>query len=117
MVHPAILNAILQRQESMLKESGKRLGQDLDVCRADLINSLWKVAQRSPDDKGYNVFAQIKAHEVLAEIMCMKINRNPGIVKELESRTQEEVDFFVANGYFPTPEDLGQEQNSAAQPE
>lgn len=37
---------------------------------------------------------------------------SPHLRRELESKTDEEVDFFVDNGYFPEPEDLEKEPHS-----
>jgi phage terminase small subunit len=105
MKKPAIIKLIQTKQESMAKESGKLLGQRITVCRADVINRLWDLAQLAPDDTNGNIAGQIKATEALAQIFDIKIVRTADLNKQLEGKTQEEVDHFVATGFWTKPEE------------
>jgi phage terminase small subunit len=100
-----ITKLIQTKQESMAKESGKLLAKQITVCRADVINRLWDLAQLRPDDTNGNIAGQIKATEALAQIFDIKIVRTADLNKQLEGKTQEEVDHFVATGFWTKPEE------------
>jgi len=89
------------KQETMIKESGKRLATEINVCRADVVNRLWELAQMPPATTSNGIGGQIKASEILAQIFDVKVNRTADLDRELEGRTEEEVNYFVAHGYFP----------------
>lgn len=92
------------KQETMIKESGKRLAAEIAVCRADVINRLWELAQMQPDKTGHSIGGQIKAAEILARVFDVRINRTADLDRELEGRTEEEVNYLVAHGHFPEAE-------------
>jgi Terminase small subunit len=98
---PGVRNALQRKQEAMAKESGKSLQKRIQVSRIDLINRLWEVAQMSPRETSGSIHGQIKASEILAGILCMHLNRSPNIPQELEGKTQDDMDHFLAHGYFP----------------
>ena len=94
------------KQETMIKESAKLLARKITVCRADIINRLWELAQLAPIQTSQTITGQINAAETLSRIFDVKINRTVDLDREIEGKTGEEMDFFVANGYFPEQEDL-----------
>ena len=94
------------KQETMIKESAKFLARKITVCRADIINRLWELAQMAPDETSKSITGQIKAAETLSRIFDVKINRTADLDREVEGKTEEEMEFFVAHGYFPGPKDL-----------
>lgn len=98
------------KQETMIKESGKRLAAEIAVCRADVINRLWELARMSPKDTHDTISGQIKATEILAQIFDVRINRTADLDRELEGRTEEEVNYFVAHGHFPEDPDGTEKQ-------
>ena len=98
------------KQEAMIKESGKRLATEVTVCRADVINRLWELAQMPPEQTNKSIGGQIKATEILAQIFDVKINRTADLDRELEGRTEEEVNYFMAHGHFPESQDEAEKQ-------
>ena len=89
------------KQETMIKESGKRFATEVTVCRADVINRLWELARMSPKETHDTINGQIKATEILAQIFDVRINRTADLDRELENRTEEEVNYFAAHGFWP----------------
>lgn len=89
------------KQETMIKESGKRLASEIAVCRADIINRLWEFARMSPKETHDTISGQIKAAEILAQIFDVRINRTADLDRELKNRTEEEVRYFAAHGLWP----------------
>ena len=101
--NPVFLELLKQKQESMAKESGKLLGRRLTMTRAEVINRLWELAQMPPRETNHNISGQLKAAEALAAVFDIKIIRPADARKQVEGKTSEEIDFFVANGYWPKP--------------
>jgi hypothetical protein len=101
MRNPVFTYNLQRKQESMAEESGKILGQQLTVSRAEVINRLWELARMSPTETHGTIYGQIKAAETLAYVFDIKINRPADLDREVRERTSAEVDFFVKNGYFP----------------
>src|SRR5947209_4710615 len=102
--NPAVIAAIKKKQDAMAEESGRRLGAQINVCRADIINHLWELARMPATQTNNSIYGQIRATEALAEIMCMQVVRTLDIPKELEGKTREDVDHFLLFGYFPQPD-------------
>lgn len=98
---PVVLAALKRKQDAMVEESGRRLGAQINVCRADIINHLWELARVSAKDTNGTIYGQVRATQVLADIMCMKVVRALDIPKELEGKTREDVDYFLIHGVFP----------------
>ena len=94
------------KQETMIKESAKLLAKKITVCRADIINRLWELAQMTPNETSKSITGQIKAAETLARIFDVKITRTADLDREIGGKTEKEMEFFVAHGYFPGPKDL-----------
>ena len=90
----------------MITESAKLLARQITVCRADIINRLWELAQLAPDKTSNSITGQIKAAETLSRIFDVKINRTADLDREIAGKTEEEMEFFVAHNYFPGPGDL-----------
>ena len=101
-----VIENLKKKQEAMAQESGKRLGRQITLCRADIINHLWELACKPPSETGNSIYGQIKATTELAGIMCMKVNSTPDLEKELAGKTEDEITFFVEHGYFPEPDEL-----------
>ena len=87
----------------MAEESGRLLGKQLTVCRAEVINRLWELAQLPPSETNNTIGGQIKAAETLALVFDIKVNRPADLDRELQGKTSAEIDFFVEHGYFPDP--------------
>lgn len=98
---PVVLAALKRKQDAMVEESGRRLGAQINVCRADIINHLWDLARVSTKDTNGTIYGQVRATQALADIMCMKVVRTLDIPKELEGKTREDVDHFLMWGVFP----------------
>ena len=98
---PAVLAALKRKQDAMAEESGRRLGAQINVCRADIINHLWDLSRIPVQDTNGTIYGQVRATQVLADIMCMKVVRTVDIPKELEGKTREDVDYFLLRGFFP----------------
>src|SRR5205085_6045811 len=96
---------IRRKQNAMAEEAGKILGKQVAVCRADVINRLWDLAMMAPDETNKNIIGQIRASEALANILGISIKRKADVTKQLEGKTQADIDFFVAHGYFPPTEE------------
>src|SRR5436305_841353 len=103
---PKVEKQLRLKQETMIKESAKLLAQKITVCRADIINRLWELAQMTPGDTSKSITGQIKAAETLARIFDVKITRTADLDREIGGKTEKEMEFFVAHGYFPGPKDL-----------
>jgi len=101
MKNPLFVKTLQQKQESMAEESGKILGQQITVTRAEVLNRIWDLARMSPERTNGTIYGQIKAAETLAHVFDIKIFRQADLDDELRGRTTEEIDYFVANGYFP----------------
>ena len=86
---------------TMAEESGKILGQQITVTRAEVLNRFWDLARMSPEQTNGTIYGQIKAAETLAHVFDIKIFRQADLDHELRGRTTDEIDYFVANGYFP----------------
>jgi len=106
MKNPEFTKQLMLKQETMIKESAKLLAREITVCRADLINRLWEFAQLAPGETSHTITGQIKAAEILSRIFDVKINRTADLDREIEGKAEEEMDYFVAHGYFPEPGDL-----------
>src|SRR5437660_8044149 len=79
------------KQETMIKESAKLLAKKITVCRADIINRLWELAQMTPGDTSKSITGQIKAAETLSRIFDVKINRTADLDREIEGKTEKEM--------------------------
>lgn len=102
---PVVLAALKRKQDAMVEESGRRLGTQINVCRADIINHLWDLARVPAQDTNGTIYGQVRATQALADIMCMKVVRALDIPKELEGKTREDVDHFLLWGVFPESRD------------
>jgi len=111
---PAVVAALKRKQDAMAEESGRRLGTEINVCRADIINRLWDLAMMSPETTNQSIYGQIRASVALADIMCMKIPRSLDLPKELEGKTRDQMDHFLIYGYFPESDEKDQQQSHEA---
>src|SRR5947207_8096676 len=100
-----IREGIRMKQNAIAEETGRALGKQIAVCRADVINRLWDLAMMDPDNTKETITGQIRASEALANILGISIKRKADVTKQLEGKTQADIDYFVAHGYFPQPEE------------
>ena len=101
MKNPLFVKTLQQKQESMAEESGKILGERIAVSRTEVLNRLWDLARMTPEQTNGTIYGQIKAAETLAYVFDIKIVRPADVDDLLRGRTTDEVNYFVANGYFP----------------
>ncbi|HWZ43757.1 MAG TPA: hypothetical protein VNW97_09780 [Candidatus Saccharimonadales bacterium] len=98
---PQIKDLIREKQQSMARESGKALVGQIAPSRIDIINHLWQLARLAPERTNNNITGQMKATDTLAEIFALKFDSQSDFDREVEGKTQADIDFFVAHGYFP----------------
>jgi hypothetical protein len=110
MKNKPVRDLIREKQLAMAREAGKALARQLAPSRIDIVNHLWRLARLSPEKTNNNITGQMKATDALAEIFGLKIDSRADFDREIEGRTQADIDFFVAHGYFP-------ETQSEAEPE
>ena len=105
MKDPEVVKALQKKQESMLQESGEHLARTLPLSRADVIDRLWQLAQLSPERTNHTINGQVKAAQTLEEIFALNIDRNEGLKRQLQGRTEAEMEFFVIHGFLPHQEE------------
>jgi len=101
---PEVVKALQKKQESMLQESGEHLARTLPLSRADVIDRLWQLAQLSPRETNSNITGQVKAAQALEEIFALNIDQNDLLKRQLEGRSEEELEFYVVHGFLPHQE-------------
>ena len=101
MKEPHVVEALQQKQESMLRESGEHLARTLPLCRADVIDRLWQLAQLNPERTNGNITGQVKAAQSLEQIFALNIDENDLLKRQLEGRSEEELEFYVVHGFLP----------------
>jgi phage terminase small subunit len=104
MQDPNVVKALQHKQGSMLQESGEHLARTLPLSRADVIDRLWQLAQLSPRETNSNITGQVKAAQALEEIFALNIDENDLLKRQLEGRSQEELEFYVVHGFLPHQE-------------
>lgn len=102
---PEVVKALQAKQESMLQESGEHLARTLPLSRADVIDRLWQLAQLPPSATNCNVTAQVKAAQALEEIFALNIDRNEGLKRQLQGKSEAEMEFYVIHGFLPHSEE------------
>ena len=112
-----IREGIRMKQNAIAEETGRALGKQIAVCRADVINRLWDLAMMDPDNTKETITGQIRASEALANILGISIKRKADVTKQLEGKTQADIDYFVAHGYFPQPEEEEDPRAQIPQPQ
>ena len=117
MKDPEVVKALQKKQESMLQESGEHLAHTLPLSRADVIDRLWQLAQLSPGSTNGNITGQVKAAQALEEIFALNIDQNDLLKRQLEGRSQEELEFYVVHGFLPHQESKPVEAPPAQLPE
>jgi hypothetical protein len=108
MKNQPVKDLIREKQQAMARESGRALAGRIAPSRIDIINHLWRLARLSPEKTNNNITGQMKATDTLAEIFALKFDSQADFDREVEGKTQADIDFFVAHGYFPTNEAPGQ---------
>src|SRR5215467_6437147 len=104
MKDPEVVKALQKKQEALLQESGEHLARTLPLSRADVIDRLWQLAQLSPRETNSNITGQVKAAQALEEIFALNIDQNDLLKRQLEGRSQEELEFYVVHGFLPHQE-------------
>jgi phage terminase small subunit len=108
MKNPTVTDAIKKKQDAMAEEFGKRLAQELNFCRTDVLNRIWQIANPSnkdKDDDGPSYETQLKAAQALAEIFDQDISRAAAIAPQLAGKSEAEIEFFLEHGTLPNSGD------------
>ncbi len=74
----------------------------VSVERIGIINRLWQLASLSPEVTSGSITGQVRASDALAEILGMKVQRTADLTKQFEGRSEDELDFYANNGYWPS---------------
>ena len=114
MKDPEVVKALQKKQESMLQESGEQLARTLPLSRADVIDRLWQLAQLSPERTNSNITGQVKAAQTLEEIFALNIDRNEGLKRQLQGKSEAEMEFYVIHGFLPHREEREEKPALAA---
>jgi len=114
---PEVVKALQKKQDSLLQESGEHLARTLPLSRADVIDRLWQLAQLHPSTTNSNITGQVKAAQALEEIFALNIDQNDLLKRQLEGRSQEELEFYVVHGFLPHQEPKPAEAAPAQLPE
>lgn len=104
MKNPTVTNAIKKKQDAMAEEFGRRLAQELNFCRTDVLNRIWQIANPSSKDEdkdGPSYETQLKAAQALAEIFDQDISRAAAIAPQLAGKSEAEIEFFLEHGTLP----------------
>lgn len=104
MKDPGVVKALQAKQDSILQESGEHLARTLPLSRADVIDRLWQLAQLSPEQTNCNITGQVKAAQALEQIFALNIDRVEVLRRELQGKSEAEVEFYVVHGFLPHPE-------------
>src|SRR5215469_17538814 len=100
---PHVVEALRVKQEAMLQESGEHLARALPLSRVDVIDRLWQLAQMSPGETSNSISGQVRATQALAGMFALDLGRLDVLRRELQERSEPEIEFFVVHGYFPQP--------------
>jgi phage terminase small subunit len=102
MKNPTVIDAIKKKQDALSEESGKRLAQELNFCRTDVLNRMWQIANPSSQtEEGPSFETQLKAAQALADIFNNDLARAADISRELVNKTETEIAFFLDHGSLP----------------
>jgi Terminase small subunit len=102
MKNSTVTDAIKKKQDAMSEESGKRLAQELNFCRTDVLNRMWQIANPSPNEEDGPTFeTQLKAAQALAEIFNNDLTKVSALLSQLPGKTPADIEFLLAYGYFP----------------
>ncbi|HEY6351676.1 MAG TPA: hypothetical protein VI636_19925 [Candidatus Angelobacter sp.] len=110
MSNPTINDAIKKKQDATVEESGRRLGKELNFCRADVLNRMWELANPSSPQTPPSFPTQLKAAQALAGILDSHVTSAAELTRLLQGKTQAEAEFFADHGYFPEPGDQVNEE-------
>lgn len=105
MKDPEVVKALQKKQEAMLQESGEQFARTIPLSRADVIERLWQLAQLQPQTTNGNITGQVKAAQALEEIFALNIDRNPGLKRQMEGKSDAELEFYVVHGFLPYKEE------------
>lgn len=105
MKDPEVVKALQKKQESMLQESGENLARTLPLSRADVIDRLWQLAQLDPERTNRNISGQVKAAQTLEQIFALKIDHDNVLKRQLQDKSESELEFYVVHGFLPYQEE------------
>jgi hypothetical protein len=105
MKDPDVVQALQTKQEALLQESGEHLARTLPLSRADVIDRLWQLAQLGPERTNHNITGQVKAAQALEQIFTLNIDRNELLKRQLEGKTEAELEFYIVHGFLPYREE------------
>ena len=96
-----IQTEIRRKQRIMTEESAKRIAAQLNFNRSQVLNRLWEIAQIPPKETNQSLGAQVKAAEALTAAFDAELKYIAELLPHLNSKTADEVQFFIRNGHFP----------------
>ena len=99
MAIPAVRKAIEEKQKATIKASGAKIGRRL--TKVDVVDRLVELADLPPDRTKGNITGQVNALKAIAEIEGFIGRQTMDITKEAEGKTEAEMQFFCAHGYWP----------------
>lgn len=105
MKDPDVVQALQTKQEALLQESGEHLARTLPLSRADVIDRLWQLAQLGPERTNHNITGQVKATQALEQIFALNLDRNELIKRQLEGKSEADLEFYIVHGFLPHAED------------
>src|SRR5262249_51431001 len=86
------------------QDPAEHLARPLPLPRADVIDRLWQLAQLSPRETNCNITGQVKAAQALEEIFALNIDQNEMLKRQLEGKSEAELEFYVVHGFLPHQE-------------
>lgn len=99
MVAAAIQAKMAIRLEAQAKEEGKAIGKKAAVTKAAVMDRLGDLMNLAPGDTNNNISGQVRAANVLAEILGMKVGpQNPD---KFEGFTDSELERYAKDGTVP----------------
>ena len=96
----------------MTEESAKSLASQLNFNRSHVLNRLWEIAQLTPSQTSNSVGGQVKAAETLAALFDAELKQIAELLPQLQTRTPEEIQFWIRHGYFPLSSGENHEKKS-----
>lgn len=96
---PEMKAAIEKRREEMFKASAIKTGKALS--KTEVITRALRLADIEVKKTKGSITGQVNAVRLLAELGGFIVKQSRDLTKELENKTEEELEFFAQNGYWP----------------
>ena len=103
---PQLKTACYKKEAEMIKESAKLQVRSDTMGRDYILKRLRQIADEGPDARG-GFTSQVQALKLGAEIQGHIIERSADLTKEFDGKSEQDMEFFSKNGYWPNV-DAGQ---------